>query len=80
MEGVCQEGSNGRGDQRNMQERLQGARPLSVDLVQMVHRRVQLDAGFHFPADAVQVDHLPRPDLGRKIREEEAIAPKCLDT
>jgi hypothetical protein len=44
MEGVCQEGSNGRGDQRNMQERLQGARPLSVDLVQMVHRRVQLDA------------------------------------
>jgi len=39
-----EQGGNGRGDERGMQEGLQGARPLGVDRVQAVDRFVQPDA------------------------------------
>jgi hypothetical protein len=71
---VSQEGGDNRGDERGMQERLQGAGPLGVNLVQAVHRLIQSNAQFDFPAHAVEVRDLPRPNPRRQIREEETIA------
>src|SRR6266487_1253152 len=56
-----------------MQERLHRTGALGIDLVQAVHRLIQSDAQLDFPADAVEISHLPRADPGREIREEEAI-------
>src|SRR6267142_2998315 len=50
--GMREEGGDGRGDERGMQEGLQGARPLGVDGIQAVDRLVQPDAEFHLPAHA----------------------------
>jgi hypothetical protein len=41
---VRQHRGDGRGDERGMQEGLEGTRPLGVDLVRAMRRFVQLDA------------------------------------
>src|SRR5688572_6812324 len=63
-----------------MQERLQRARPLGVDLVQTIYRFVQPNTAFDLPAHTVEVGHLPGADPGRQIREEETIALGRVDT
>ena len=79
MVGMREEGGDGRGDERGMQERLQGARPFGVDRVQAVHRLVQPDAEFHFPAYPVEVGDLPWANAGREVRQEETVAFRGLD-
>ena len=57
-----------------MQERLQRARPLGIDLVQPMHRLVQSATAFDLPAHTIEVGHLPWADPGRQVGEEETIA------
>ena len=63
-----------------MQERLQRARPLGVDLVQTIHRFVQPDTEFDLPTHTLEIGHLQCADPGRQIREEETIALGRVDT
>jgi hypothetical protein len=62
-----------------MPERLHRTGALGVDLIQAVHRLVQPDAPFDFPADTVAVGHLPRADSERQVREEETVAFRRVD-
>ena len=62
-----EEGGDGRGDERGMQKRLQGARPLGVERIQAVDRRIQPDAAFHFPAYAVEVATCRGPIRGGRV-------------
>ena len=62
-----EQGGDGRGDERGIQEGLQGARLLGIDRVQPVDRLIQPDAELHLPADAVEVGDLPRPDRGGRF-------------
>ena len=66
---VGEEGGEGRGDERGVEERLQGARSLGVDRVSSVHRRVQLEAEFNLPAHAGAGGDLPRADPRRLLTE-----------
>jgi hypothetical protein len=50
--------------ERGMQEWLQKAQPLGVDHIQAVHRRVQPDTEFHFPAHTGAICHLLRANPG----------------
>src|ERR687888_2133758 len=77
--GMSQERSDNRGDERGMQERLHRTGALGIDLVQTVDRLVPSEAQFDLPAHAVEVGHLPRPDPGWQIREEETIAFRRVD-
>ena len=77
---VRQEGSEGRGHERGMQERLQGTRLLGVDLVEAVHRLVQPDAEFDLPAHPVEVGDLQWAEPRWQVREEKAVALRGLDT
>jgi hypothetical protein len=76
---VGQESSHNGGDERGMQERLHGTRPLGVDLVEAVDGLVQLDAEFHLPSDPIKVGHLPGAEAGREIRQEEAVPLRRVD-
>jgi hypothetical protein len=71
---MCEEGRQGRGHQGGMQECLHRAGPLGVNLVQTVHRLIQLEAEFDLPAHTVEIGNLQRADPWRKIREEETVA------
>jgi len=74
-----EERSKNRGDERGMQERLQGAGPLGVNLVGAVHRLVQPDAECDLPAHAVEVSDLPWVNPRRRIRQEETVSLGGLD-
>jgi hypothetical protein len=65
-----EESGNGRVDERSMQERLQGAGPRGIHLVEAVQGLVQADAKFDLPAHAVEVSELPGAGAGRQIRQE----------
>jgi hypothetical protein len=77
--GVGEEGGDNGGDERGMQKRLHRTGAPGVDLVQAMHRFIQLDAQFDLPADPIEIGYLPRADPRRKIREEEAIATGRVD-
>jgi hypothetical protein len=65
-----EESGDGRGDERSMQERLQGVGPRGIRLVEAVHGLVQADAQFDLPAHAVEVSDLPGAGAGQQIRQE----------
>src|SRR5262245_28342847 len=75
-----QESSQGRGDERGMQECLQRTRLLGVDRVEAVHRLVQPDAEFDLPAHPVEVSDLKRAESWGQVRQEKAVALWSLDT
>lgn len=76
---VRQEGSDGRGHEGGIQERLEGTRLLGVDFVEAVHRLVEPDAEFDLPTYAVEVGDLQRAEPGGQVREEKAVALRGLD-
>jgi hypothetical protein len=63
-----------------MQERLQRARPLGVDLVQTISRFVPPDTAFDLPAPMGEVGHPPGAEPGQQIREEDTRALGRVDT
>lgn len=65
------QGDNGRSDERGIQERVQGARPLGVDHVQIVDRFVQPDDPFHGPAHPIEVRNLLWSDSEGQIRQKD---------
>jgi hypothetical protein len=72
-------GGDGRGHACRLQERLQRARPLGVDLVQTIPRLVQPDPEFDLPAHTVASGHLQWAEPRRPVREENAGAFRRLD-
>jgi hypothetical protein len=75
LHSVCmrEESGDGRGDERGMQEGLQGARPLGVDRIQAVARLIQPDAEFYFAPYPVEVGDLPRANPRGQVRQEETV-------
>jgi hypothetical protein len=76
---VRQEGRQGRGQERGVQERLQGTRRLGVDGVEAVHRLVQPDAEFDLPAHPVEVGDLQWAKPWGQVCEAQAVALRGLD-
>jgi hypothetical protein len=80
MVGMGEEGGEGRGHARGVQEGLHGARSLGVTRLQAVDRRIEPDAAFHLPAYPGEVRHRPRADPREPIRQEEAVPLRGLDS
>ena len=80
MVGMREEGGDGRGHERGLQEGLQGARLFGIDRVPAVPRLIQPEAQVDLPAHAVKVGPLPWADPGRQIRQENTVPFGGLDS